>query len=214
MRDARLRRTVLASAIVVAAGGASLYQGTGGLHVFTSEQARRISIARAPRPVPQVTLEDQFGRTFSFSDYRGRPLLVDFVYTRCTTVCPLLSGAFMRLQHRTDSAGRLAMLSITFDPADGRSRLQAYADHNHAGHGWRMARVRDSRDLARVLSAFGIVVIADTNGEFQHNAALHVVDVAGRLSRVLDVDATADDVLGAASVMTKARPPRVRGAVR
>ena len=59
------------------------------------------------------------------------------------------------------------------------------------GRSWRFARVRDARDLAPLLRAFGIIVIPDAGGDFQHNAAVHLLDAEGRLARVLDLDAAA-----------------------
>jgi len=206
VRDVSWTRTALATAFVVAAGGAWLCGATHGFRVFTSEQARRSSIARAPRALPTVRLEDQDGRAFTLAEYRGTPLLVDFVYTRCATVCPLLSASFQRL-HR-DSASAVALLSITFDSSDTPARLREYAARYHAGHGWRLARARDAADLRALLEAFGVVVIPDTNGGFQHNAAVHVVNRDGRLARVLDLDASAADAIRAAGLPIE---PRVAG---
>lgn len=193
MREASWRRTVAASLVICVAGGGLLWRGTEGLRALTSEQARRTAIARAPRPIPAVGLEDQDGRPFTLGDYRGRPLVVDFVYTRCTSLCPLLGAEFIRIdraQAERPAGDRLQLVTITFDPRDGTDALREYAQHHQAdGRGWRLARVRDSAQLPLLLGAFGVVVIGDGAGEFQHNAALHVIDRRGRLARLLDPDA-------------------------
>jgi protein SCO1/2 len=127
--------------------------------------------------------------------------VVDFIYTRCGSVCPLLSDGFRRLDaeqetaSRGDETSRLHLLSITFDLLDTPARLREYAAHYQAdGRSWRFARVRNARDLGPLLRAFGIVVIDDGRGGFQHNAAMHVLDSRGRLARVLDVEASPDEV--------------------
>ena len=66
------------------------------------------------------------------------------------------------------------------------------------GRSWRFARVKDQRDLAPLLRAFDIVVIREPQGGFQHNAAIHVLDVQGRLARALDLGTPSEDVARAA----------------
>ena len=56
-------------------------------------------------------------------------------------------------------------------------------------------------DLAAWLRTFGIVVIPDGYGGYEHNAALHLVDERGRLVRILDLGATDE----AASFLAGAR---------
>jgi protein SCO1 len=192
-------RTALASVTICASGGALLARGTDGFRALTSEQARRNTIARAPRSLPDVALEDQDGRPFALRAYRGRPVAVDFVYTLCRSVCTLSSAGFQRLDRaersRSNAGGRLQLVSISFDPRDTPARLREYASRYRAdGRAWRFARVRDERDLKPLIRAFGIVVIPAAGGDFQHNAAVHLVNAEGRLARVLDVGAQPDDV--------------------
>jgi protein SCO1/2 len=156
--------------------------------------------------VPVVQLEDQDGRLFTLDGYRGRPVVVDFVYTGCGTICPLLSDGFRRLDRAERSAARatgeprLQLVSITFDSLDTPARLRAYASHYEAdGRSWRFARARTRDDLDSLLQTFGITVISDGRGGFQHNAAIHVVDDHGRLARVLDLGVSPDAVARAAA---------------
>ena len=193
-------RTGVASLAICLASGAFLWRGTDGFRALTSEAARRRAIAASPRNVPAVVLEDQDGQSFTLQHYRGQPLLVDFVYTTCSSVCPLLSEDFRRLASapqsaRGDDGRRLQLVSITFDSLDTPQRLREYASHYQAdGRSWRFARVRNVRDLEPLLQAFGVVVINDGRGGFQHNAAMHVLDSRGRLSRVLDVGTSPNEL--------------------
>jgi protein SCO1/2 len=185
--------------VVGAAGGAGLWRGTDGFRALTSEQARRIAIARRPRSVPAVPLEDQDGRPFTLGAYRGRAVAVDFIYTQCQSVCPLLSDAFQRIdlaERERSAEERLQLVSISFDPErDTPARLREYATRYGAdGVRWRFARVRDARDLKLLLDAFGIIVIPDGAGDFQHNAAVHLLNTGGKLARVLDAGAPAVEV--------------------
>lgn len=191
-------RTAAASTLVCAAGGVLLFTGTDGFRAFTTEQARRISIEESPRVLPAVQLEDQDGRPFALTDYVGQSLAVNFIYTQCTTVCALLSTGFQRVHRALDDGDDVQLLSISFDPRDAPNQLQKYASHFGAdGGAWRFARVRDTTALSPLLRSFGIVVIPDGKGDFQHNAAIHIVNPEGRLSRVLDATVSPDVVVHA-----------------
>lgn len=88
-----------------------------------------------------LTLVDQDGRQVKFvSDVIGdRIVVMDFVYTSCTTVCPVLSAVFKQVQGRLgDQLGEdVALVSVSVDPArDTPERLKAYADRQQARPGW------------------------------------------------------------------------------
>lgn len=191
--------TAAASLLVCAVGGALVHTGTDGLRAFTTEQARRISIEETPRALPAVALEDQDGRPFFLSQYAGQGVAVNFIYTQCTSLCSLLSAGFQRVHHASGDGEGVQLVSISFDPRDTPELLKQYASHFGAdGRAWRFARVRDTTAIAGLLRSFGIVVIPDGNGDFQHNAAIHILNADGRLARVLDAGAAPDEVVSAA----------------
>ena len=189
----------LASATLAALAlcAAVLWAGTDGFSAFTTEQARRLAIARQPAALPAARFEAQDGRAFELDGFRGSPVLVEFVYVRCRSLCAAMGTGFAGLQREMARDGsEVRLLSVSFDPErDTRDALAAYAHRYHADSArWRIARVADRTELARLLQAFGVVVIPDGRGEFQHNAAIHVVDRDGRLARILDLDASTDAI--------------------
>lgn len=69
-----------------------------------------------------------------------RIVVVSFVYTSCTTVCPLVASVFSDLQARLgERVGRdVVLVTITVDPLrDTPAQLKAYAARFQAGPGWR-----------------------------------------------------------------------------
>lgn len=180
-------------ALVILLGSSVFWWGTDGLAAFTAETARRVDILRSPRRLPAVVLEDQDGRAFSLQDYQGRLVAVEFIYTRCTTICRSLGMAFKQIRDRVpqQSLGRdFALVSISFDPdRDDLANLKAYGRAFGAdGTYWRIARVRSNADLKRLLVAFGVTVIPDGLGGFEHNAAIHLVGRDGKLAQISDID--------------------------
>lgn len=88
---------------------------------------------------PDASLVDQGGRAARLlSDVvRDRIVVMDFVFTTCTTVCPLLSGIMTGVQQGLGDAEDVALVSVTVDPArDTPARLEAYARRWRAGSRW------------------------------------------------------------------------------
>ena len=87
------------------------------------------------------TLLNQDGDEVLFvSDVIGDNIVVmDFVYTTCTTICPVLSALFAQVQGQLgDQLGQdVVMISMSVDPIrDTPQRLKAYSAKHHAGEGW------------------------------------------------------------------------------
>jgi protein SCO1 len=99
-----------------------------------------------PAPSGRVQLEDrqlkdQEGETVRFkSDVVGDHIIVaDFIYTTCTTVCPVISQIFSNLQAKLgEHLGKeVRLVSISIDPArDTPPRLKQYSGRYHAKTGW------------------------------------------------------------------------------
>ena len=86
-------------------------------------------------------LVDQDGQELMFvSDVIGDNIVVmDFVYTTCTTICPVLSALFTQVQGKLgDAVGdEVVLVSMSVDPVrDTPQRLKAYSAKHRAGQGW------------------------------------------------------------------------------
>lgn len=187
----RTLRTVLASATIAAVGIGVLATATDHFQAFTTESARRVAIREHPVAVPVVMLETQTGEMINLADLRGRWLVIDFIYTRCPSLCVALGTEFTRLQDRLAkpiARDRVMLLSISFDPGyDTPRELEAYLQRSQShGAGWLAARPIDSVGLRRVKRRFGVTVIPDSFGGYTHNAAIHIVDPQGRLVEIFD----------------------------
>ncbi len=68
----------------------------------------------------------------------GRPVVLNFIYTTCPGVCPIMSHTFSDLQERLgDDRKKVHMVSISIDPEqDTPERLRAYAAKFSAGPQW------------------------------------------------------------------------------
>ena len=83
-------------------------------------------------PVPATAFIDQSGAPFAFDAWRGKFVVIAFIYTRCRDAneCPLISAKFAQLQNKLGGNSRLA--EVTIDPAYDRPPvLAAYARTFH-----------------------------------------------------------------------------------
>jgi protein SCO1/2 len=89
---------------------------------------------------PSVTLVRQDGQRVSLLKELndGRPVLLNFIFTTCSSICPLSSQTFAEFQRRLGpEAAKVHLMSISIDPEeDTPERLTAYAHQFHAGPGW------------------------------------------------------------------------------
>lgn len=191
-------RTALLCVLLALTGYAAAERLTHGFQVWTAEGARRLEVALRPVPVPPVQIEGPGVKRQPLPRWLADSQsvsVVDFVYTRCQTVCLSLGTVFQQMQAQLQEAGpgdsaatRVQLVSISFDPRDGTGDLQAYAKRLRADpRWWRFVRVDGAPDRQRLLADFQVTVVPDGRGDFEHNAALLVLDGHGRLVRVFDI---------------------------
>ncbi len=111
--------------------------------------------------VPDVVLVDQNGKKVPFKSYieADRPVMVEFIYATCTTICPVLSAGFSSLQRKLGpEAARLRLVSISIDPENDTPQvMKEYLKKYGAAPGWDF--LSGSRaDIDSVMRAFDAYV--------------------------------------------------------
>jgi protein SCO1/2 len=170
------------------AGAAYAAPGTASVPTAASdatspEPNKGIAVGDA---APDFALIDQTGKTVRLSEFRGEPVAVTFVYTRCpdATACPMTMAKFARLNAALtrEKLGRL--LAVTVDPEnDTPAVLADYAKKIGADPARWKFLTGDPRALARVAETFGVLYYAD-HGKIVHSQAVAVVDPAGKLATI------------------------------
>lgn len=139
--------------------------------------------------VPDFTVIDQDGRARSLSDFRGKSIVVSFIYTRCPlpNFCPLLSKKLAELQQalRTRVPGKFHLLSITIDPAhDTPEVLKRYASAwTRDESTWSFGTAAND-ELASVARSLGLTYQPSAGGQIDHDLRTALIDPRGRLVHV------------------------------
>jgi protein SCO1/2 len=131
--------TLLAPAAIAA--GHSADPHAHHKQMLQKEAERESNADSVELSIPDVSLLTQYGDTVNLrNDVVGNKIVViDFVYTTCTTICPVLSAILGQVQGQlTDRLGKdVILVSLTVDPLrDTPKRLKAYSEKHRAADGW------------------------------------------------------------------------------
>lgn len=210
---------VLVAAVLTAAAARA------GEHAHHEHHAPPSSGAQAPEPVaiermgiPDAVLVDQDGRELHFyADLvKDRTVVINTIYTSCTTVCPPMGVHFSKLQQLLgERLGRdVGLISVSVDPAvDTPQRLKAWGGKFGAGAGWTLVtgRKREVDELLKALKVFTpdpedhspIVLIGnDARGEWTRTYGLAPPEKLAELVRDLAGEREARAPNGAAEYFT------------
>jgi protein SCO1/2 len=110
-------------------------------HQHHAEAAPGYARQAASYRLPQTTLVRSDGVKTNFLDEidDGKPVILNFIYTTCTAICPILSQSFAGFQRGLGvERNKVHMVSISIDPEeDTPARLANYARRLDAGEQWR-----------------------------------------------------------------------------
>ena len=199
----RFRNAVTAAAVAAALGAmpATAHENHAqhaSKAAAQSQQSARVNLAETP-------VVDQDGRSVRFrSDVIGeRIAIVGFIYTSCTTVCPVVSAMLAQTQAKLGSrAGRdVKLVTVTVDPLrDTPARLKEHAKQHGAGPGWTLVTGAKTQ-VDEVLKAFG----AYTPNFTDHPPVVFVGDAkAGKWMRFYGFPSP-DQLMNAVGELTAAR---------
>src|SRR5262245_23926443 len=136
--------------------------------VLAQEHECHTSAARAevgagteskPLSLPDVGLVNEDGRKVRFrSDViAGKTVVINFIFTSCSTICRPMGANFAALQKLLRKAGRdVQLISISIDPlTDTPDRLKAWRQRFNGGTGWTLL-TGSKQDIDSLLTALDV----------------------------------------------------------
>ncbi len=145
--------------------------------------------------VPDFKLRNQDGKSIHLDQFRGKELLLTFIYTRCPlpNFCPLVTRNFARVDQQLASTPALYikthLLCVSFDPEnDTPERLRAYgatyigSDDKHAFEHWDFA-VPDKTELTKMALYFDVGFSTASDKSITHTLSTTLIDPRGKVVR-------------------------------
>jgi protein SCO1/2 len=178
---------------------APTFSGAQEVQALDGAEALRASQAALGRTVGDYELLDRAGRPVRLASFRGRPLLVSFIYTGCFQVCPAntraLDEAVADLQARF-GVGRFSVASIGFNqPADSPPALKDFAVRQGISRpDWDFLSA-PARVVQPLTRDFGFLY-APTPAGFDHVLQVTLLDAQGRIVRQVYGDRAPVEALG------------------
>ena len=192
---------------------------------ITDESGRKSTPSPSPpqrlavgERVPSLPLVNQDGKTIHLDDFKGRAVLLTFVYTRCPmpNFCPRLSSQFARIhEDLTKTPGLIAkthLLTVSFDPRyDTAPVLRryglAYLDNDASGFAqWDFASAVPS-DLRKLANAFGLIYFEQGN-QIAHSMDIVLISPQGNIVKYWATDWTTAELEDALRTEATAPPAR------
>ena len=111
--------------------------------------------------IPDVTLVNQDGKRVSFKSIMesDKPVILDFIFGTCTTICPVLSAGYVNLQQKMgDKSTAVHLISISIDPEnDSPKVMKEYLKRYRAKPGWDFL-TGSRKDIDAVMRAFNAYI--------------------------------------------------------
>jgi len=149
--------------LAVGATGAGADRGSNphAHHMMTMpERHQAYQRSQARYRAPDVMLRNRHGRALAMADLLAepRPIMLNFIFTSCTAVCPVMSATFAQVQSQLGPERRnVRMVSISIDPEhDTPARLGEYAARFKADENWTFltGRLDDIVSLERAFDVY------------------------------------------------------------
>jgi protein SCO1 len=116
------------------------------------------AVLSPPTPAPPLRLRNYLGQPVDIAQYRGKPVLVTFIYTHCPDVCPLITANLRVAQNLmgADGASKAQVIAVSVDSkGDTRKTVTAFLKQ-HEMTGRMQYLIGSTKELARVWKAWGV----------------------------------------------------------
>lgn len=145
--------------------------------------------------VPDFTFINQDGKRIHLRQFRGRPLLLTFIYTRCPLpdYCIRMSGNFAEIERQLKQQGpaaqqKLQMLSISVDPEFDKPQVLKQYANNYAGEvdpkleHWQFAGGKPE-EIRNAANYFGLSYLKESN-QIIHSLRTALIGADGKIAAV------------------------------
>jgi protein SCO1/2 len=190
-RGALSLRVVLALVVLlVIAGGVALLSIGGGSNGRSPANGvaslkYRGSLASPAAPEPPLALRNYKGERVNIAQYKGKAVLVTFIYTHCPDVCPLIaSNLGVALNMLGPEASKVQVIAVSVDPRGDTPKAVTTFLERHGVAGRMQYLLGSVHELARVWKAWGVGSERDAKDPelVNHSGLVYGVSAKGKIT--------------------------------
>lgn len=176
--------TALVAVLLLAACGASSTPSASSGSALRQNPGLDPGTQLGARPAPDFTLTDQFGQQVSLHQFRGKVVILAFIDSECTTICPLTTSEMVEAKTLLGKAGdQVQLLGVDANPtATTVADVKAYSITHGMLDEWHFMTASLDQ-LKKVWKSYKIAVQIE-DGLIDHTPALYEIDPQGRLRMV------------------------------
>lgn len=149
----------LALALLAGCGSSGTSKNTIAATTSAAKVAYKAeAVLSPPTPAPPLRLHSYLGQQVNIEQYRGKPVLVTFIYTHCPDVCPLITSNLRVAQNLMGANGpsKAQIIAVSVDSkGDTRKTVTAFLKR-HEMTGRMQYLIGSTKELARVWKAWGV----------------------------------------------------------
>lgn len=135
--------------------------------------------------VPEFSFTDQNGKTITNADYQGKVYVVEFFFTTCPSICPIMNENMVKIQNDYLGNPNLGIASFTIDPEhDTPQVLKAYAEKKGMTKPQWHLLTGDKKEIYELANkGFNLYVgqTEDVEGGFEHSGYFALIDQEGNI---------------------------------
>ncbi len=131
---------------------------------------------------PDFNLTDQFGHAVTLSSLRGREVVLAFIDSRCTSICPLTASIMYdaRTNLTAKEASQVALVAVNANPAaTSIAEVQAWSIKHGMLHQWSFL-TGTAKQLQSVYHQYGVYDQVSAGGQVIHDPVILVIHAQGR----------------------------------
>jgi protein SCO1/2 len=183
-RRRAVRGPILAALAVVAFAAAGCGSGSAKPAKAKTPDYAASGVLTPPTAVPPLALRNYLGQPVNIASYRGKAVLITFLYTHCPDICPLITSQLRVAQNLmgTATAAKAQIIAVSVDPTRDTRKAVAHFLAAHEMTGRMQYLVGSLHELAKVWEAWGVGSERDAkNPEFiDHTGLIYGITGSGK----------------------------------
>jgi protein SCO1/2 len=175
--------------VVIAGGVALLTVGGSSAQQAQTKQAKAANfdaqaLLSPPSEAPPLLLHNYLGQTVNIDSYRGKAVLVTFLYTNCPDICPLITSNLRVTQNLMGpkKSSKVQIIAVSVDPRGDTPKAVAAFLKTHEMTGRMQYLIGSAPELAKVWKAWGVGSERDASQPqfVNHSGLIYGITASGK----------------------------------